>query len=243
MGLRLAVRQQRSSLRSEVLGLRILPRQGGNRHRRLVIPVKIELVRNLVHRRSDHHHIEIGKVRMGTRPKVFIGDIAPADDGNRAVGGERLVVHPPVDAPEVGDDAEQSHRSQGHGIEHSHFNVRMTIDGEQDSVGGHRPEIIEQQANADSTIGGAQQAFEQNLADCVLAPDEILHIEAALCRVRQCQSRRERIARVGECMKSRTARMRRDPRPHVIGKCGIPVTFQCGGERAITTFGETTRTE
>ena len=35
-------------------------------------------------------------------------DVPAADDGGMAVGGERFVVHPLVDAPEVGDHSYQS---------------------------------------------------------------------------------------------------------------------------------------
>jgi hypothetical protein len=109
-------------------------------------------------------------------------------------------VHPLVDAPEVGDHAEQAGRAQGHGVEHAHLDVRMTVDGEQGGVGGHRAEIVEQQAHAHAAVGRAEQMLKKDLSSQVLVPDEILHIEAALRRIRQGHPRGQGLAPSQKCV-------------------------------------------
>jgi hypothetical protein len=140
----LVVCDERCPLRGELLGRRVLSRQRGDRNRRLVIPIKIEFVGHLRHHRPDDHNVEIGKIHHRMRLEIFVADIAAADDRDLPVGGERLVVHSLINAPEVGDHAQQPGRTQGHRVEHPHLDVRMTVDGEQGSVGGHRAEIVEQ---------------------------------------------------------------------------------------------------
>ena len=63
----------------------------------------------------------------------------------------------------------------------------MTVDGERGGVGGHCAEIVEQQAYAYTAVGRAEQMLKQDFARHVLVPDEILHVEAALRRIRQGQ--------------------------------------------------------
>ena len=52
-------------------------------------------------------------------------------------------------------------------------------------VGWRCPEIVQQEAHTHTAVGCAQQMLEKDLACHVLIPDEILHIEAALSRIRQ----------------------------------------------------------
>ena len=222
----------------ELLGRRVLSRQRGDRNRRLVVPIKIEFVGHLLHHGADEHHVEIGKIHLRMRLEIFIADIAAADDGGLPVGGERLVVHPLIDAPEVGDHAEQAGRTQGHGVEHAHLDVRMTVDGEQRGVGGHRAEIVEQQAHAHAAVGRPEQMLKQDFARHVLVPDEILHIETALRRIRQGQPRGQGLAPVQKCVEAGLPRMRCNTRTHRRRQRRAPVVFHGRGRRALADLGK-----
>ena len=116
----------------------------------------------------------------------------------------------------------------------------MTVDREQDFIGGHRAEIVEQQAHAHAAVGRAEQTFDQNLADQILVPDEILHIEAALRRIRQDQSRSDGVVRICERVNARLPRMRRDARPHHRRQRGTLVAFHRRGSGAFAALGKTT---
>ena len=116
----------------------------------------------------------------------------------------------------------------------------MTVDCEQDCVGGHRAKIVEQQAHAHAAIGRAEQTFDQNLADQILVPDEILHIEAALRRIRQDQSRSDGIVRVRERVQAGLPRMCRNARPHHCRERGAAIAFHRRGSGAFAARGKTT---
>src|SRR3954447_21717940 len=120
----------------------------------------------------------------------------------------------------------------------------MTVDRKQDFVGGHRAEIVEQQAYAHAAVGRAEQTFDQNLAHQVLAPNEILYIEAALRRIRQDQSGSDGIVRVRERVKARLPRIRTDAWPQHRRQRGTLVAFHrrrsglSAAGRKATTAGE-----
>jgi hypothetical protein len=232
-------RDERPPPLGELLGRRALSRKRGDRNRSRMIPVKIEGVGHLVDHRADDRHVKIGKIRPGMRAVIFVADVSPADDRDLPVGSERLVVHPLVDAGEVGDNSEQAERSHAHGVEHPHLDIRMAVDGEQDVVGGHRAEIVEQQAHAHAAVGGAEQPLDQNLAGQVLVPDVILHIEAALRLIRQNQPRGQSIARVRKRVEAGLSRMRDDAWPHRSRQRGAASIFQCRGRCATAALGKT----
>ena len=88
-------------------------------------------------------------------------------------------------------------------------------------------------------VGRAEQTFEKNLARQVLVPDEILHIETALRRIRQGQPRGEGVVRVRECVEAGLARMRGDARPHRRSQRGAAVAFHGRGRCAFAALGKT----
>src|SRR3982750_855104 len=120
----------------------------------------------------------------------------------------------------------------------------MTVDRKQDFVGGHRAETVEQQAHAPAAVGRAEQTFDQNLAHQVLAPNEILYVEASLCRISQGQSGSDGIVSVREGVKARLPRMRRNAWPHHRRQRGALVAYDRRGggpfaaRRKATTGGE-----
>ena len=81
--------------------------------------------------------------------------------------------------------------------------------------------------------------FEQDFARHVLVPDEILHIEAALRRIRQGQPRRQGLAPVQKSAEAGLARMRCDTRTHRRRQRRAPVVFHGRGRRALAALGKT----
>jgi hypothetical protein len=111
----------------------------------------------------------------------------------------------------------------------------MAVDGEQGDVGGHRAEIVEQQTHAHAPVGRAEQMVEKNLARQVLVPDEILHIEAALRRIRQGQPRGQSVAPVRERVEAGLTRMRGEARTH--RQRSAAVAFHGRGRCAFAALG------
>ena len=192
-----------------------------------------------MHHRPDDRHVEIGIIRLLMSPKIFVADIAAANDGDLSVGNKGLVVHPLVDASEVGYHAKHPQRTHGYGVEHPHLDVRMTVNGEQGDVRRHRAQIVEQQTHAHAPVGRAEQMVEKNLARQVLVPDEILHIEAALRRICQGEPRGQGIASVRERVEAGLTRMRGDARTHRRSQRGPAVAIRGRGRCAFAAPGKT----
>jgi hypothetical protein len=86
--------------------------------------------------------------------------------------------------------------------------------------------------------------LKEDFARQVLVPDVILHIKAALRRIRQGQPCGEGLASVQEWVEARLARMRGDARPHLPRQRRTAVVFHRRGSRALAAFGKTAaRTE
>ena len=91
-----------------------------------------------------------------------------------------------------------------------HADLDAALAATKAEVSRTRAEIVEQQTHAHAAVGRAEQTVEKNLACQVLIPDEILHIEAALRRIREGQSRGQGVAPVRERVEAGLARMRGD---------------------------------
>ena len=59
------------------------------------------------------------------RAKIFVTDVAPTDDRDLTVGSERLVVHAPVHAPELGDEIERTGGARDERVVQPHLEVRL----------------------------------------------------------------------------------------------------------------------
>src|SRR5689334_14432460 len=79
------------------------------------------------------------------RVEVFVPNVAPADNGRVVVGGERLVVHAPVQALEVREIAQQAPAARPEGIEQPHVNVRMRVERGEHAVEAGGVVVIEQE--------------------------------------------------------------------------------------------------
>ncbi len=65
---------------------------------RLAVPVLLECSRDLSSGRPDREHVEIREFHRLAGAEILVADITPADDRRLRIRGERLVVHPPVQA-------------------------------------------------------------------------------------------------------------------------------------------------
>ena len=80
---------------------RVAPASALHRIRLLAVPVRVEDAPTARHDRPARQHVHVDEVRGRAAHEVFVGDVAPAGDGQRAVGDEQLVVHAAVDALEL----------------------------------------------------------------------------------------------------------------------------------------------
>ncbi|MCY1295647.1 hypothetical protein D9M70_449960 [compost metagenome] len=162
-----------------------------HRVRRSAGPVAVEVVRHVGGGGADRNHVQVGEQHAVGGAEVFVADIAPADDRGDAVGGERLVVHAPVQAPEIGQEIERLGLAQHKRVEDPHFDLRMGVHGREQLIHAGQAVVVEQQAHAHAAVGGLVQRLQQQRAGQVVAPDVVLHVERALRRACQVDARGE----------------------------------------------------
>ena len=73
----------------------------------------IEHAGGLPHHRSARDDVHVAEVDLLIDFEIVVADVATADDRDRVVHDEELVVHAVVDAIEVGDEVQQMRANDG----------------------------------------------------------------------------------------------------------------------------------
>lgn len=104
------------------------------------VPVQVEPGVQLGHGAAGEHHVEVDEVVLRAAQEVFVGEVAAADDRQRAVSDEQLVVHAVVQPLEVERERERERAAGrraalGHErVEQAHLDVRRGRQAEQQAV-------------------------------------------------------------------------------------------------------------
>ena len=117
--------------------------------------------------------------------EVLVADVAAADDRRLVVGGERLVVHPPVDAREVGQEVQRTPPAHGNGLKSRTSTCGCASSAAIISSRPARVDVVEQQAHAHAALGCAPHGFGEQRAGIIVAPQVILDVEGRLSEVQQ----------------------------------------------------------
>ena len=131
---------------------------------------------NFGHDAAGGEDVEVGKDGVFADFKIFVADIAPAEDGGAVVGGEGFVVHPAVEAREVGQIAQRAPFAADEGVEQADFDIGMAVEGEQDVVQPVGIVVVKQQSHAHAAFGGSVDQVEHELAGDVVVPDVVLEV-------------------------------------------------------------------
>ena len=135
-------------------------------------------MRNAGYDAAAHQHIHIGKSGfLCAVGKVFVANVAPADDAGAVVGGEGFVVHTAVDAGEVGKVAQRAPFADEKGVEQADLDIRMRVQRGEDVVRAVGVVVIQQEAHAHATLGGLAELLQQLLACGVVVPDVVLRVD------------------------------------------------------------------
>lgn len=180
-------------------------------------PVAVETARYRVYDRPLGQNVEVDEQSLLPRSEIFVADIAAADDGHLAVGGETLVVHPPVQSQEIGEIAEHFRLSEHEGIEQPDLDVGMPVERREDGVEPGDAIVIQQHAHAHAAVGCLPHGLQHQCAGKIAVPDVILNIETACRRACKEDARGKSVAAVIEHMDAGQPRMafrqRRSPTP------------------------------
>ena len=163
----------------------------------------IEHAGGLPHHRSARDNVHVAEVELLIDFEIVVADVATADDRDRVVHHEELVVHAVVDAIEVGDEVQQMRRTMGEGIEETDFDVRVRIHGGDDRVAAVEVQIIHEDPYTYAAIGGPEQTLGQDPAGGVRVPDEVLQIQGLFRQLGHRNPRGKCPAAIGQDSKGR----------------------------------------
>ncbi len=159
--------------------------------------------------RADAQQVDVGEVEVGFGIEILIAQVAPADDGHAVVHQEQLVVHAPMLTRQVEEAANRTRHAgaaaQVQRVEHTYLNVRVGIESAHDDVQAVAGGVVEQNAHAHATVGGAQQFMHQGAGAEAIVDDVVLQIDARLGVADQFGAGAERLVAVGQQAKARAA--------------------------------------
>ena len=169
---------------------------------------------------------------MLVRAEVFVADVAPADDGSRIVGGQRLVVHAVVQAPEVGEVAQHAEGSLPEWVVEPHLEVGVRSKCEKGRIEAGDSIVVQQETHPHAPRRGAPQRLEQEDTGNVVMPDVVLDVERALGRLDQKCPRSESAAAAGERVNSRQLRVCGHAGTDRLGELAVGSVLDHVGHRA-----------
>ncbi len=171
-------------------GLQCLRFCGDQRRQRQgigAIPVRIEYLLGLAHRRPHQRRIHIHEIGVARRIEIFVAHVAPTHHRDAAIGNPGLVVHAAVDAEHAQHHLHAAHQgafARAGRVEQANLDQRMAIQGGQHRIAAMDIHVVQQQSHAYAAIGRAQQLVVQQVAGEIGVPDVVLQIQAAPGRTR-----------------------------------------------------------
>ena len=146
-----------------------------------MIPVSIEHIGDILYYRPHADHVQVAELGILPEAEIFVGYIAPADDRDLVVDGERLVVHAPVDSAESRQRALRPARGAAvKRVEYSNLEVRVRMQRRQTDVVATRKHVVHQQPHANAAIGCLQKPVDKYATDDVVLDQVVLQVDALL---------------------------------------------------------------
>ena len=143
----------------------------------MACPIAVEVLGNFGYDAACGEDIEVGKDGIVVNLKIFVADIASAQNGSTVVGGKRFVVHPAVKSRKVSNIAECTPFSENKGIKQTDFDIGMIVECKQEIIHAVGVVVVQKQTHTDAAFGRAMNQVEQKLAGDVVVPDIVLQIE------------------------------------------------------------------
>ena len=174
----------------------------------LAVPVGVERVRQAKHRLSGGEDVEVEEVAVLRAQEVLVADVAAAEDGERVVGDEHLVVHPVVEAAQFVERRKQLRRA---GAAQSHERIDEAnlypLEGgkvRQQPLRRVCVQVVDQDPYADASCRRVAERAKEHAARRVGVQDEGLQVERSFRLPRQfdprlvcCARKRQQLERRG----------------------------------------------
>ena len=161
----------------------------------VAVPEGVEDLRCVPGNRSDAQYVEIVKIEVLVESEILVPDVASTDDRGAVVSDQDLVVHALVEPLHLGNRFSGATRQPlpGPGVEQGQLDVRMRVQQrgavipqrDRGRIVQQRADVVDQQAHADTAIGGVQQSPGHQHARAVRIPEVVLQVDRASCRVDQ----------------------------------------------------------
>ncbi len=170
---------------------------GLHREDHFAVPVLVEDILQLADHRAHDEGVHVDEIAALVEHEIFVADVAPAGDGDHAVGDEQLVVHAVVDSIDVAERTDESARQRfaqaAEGVEQPHFDVRRFGQCAQHRVGLRGEQVVDQQAHAHAALAGVAQQTQQQAPGGVVVDDVVLQVQTVAGAPNQLQARVQRI--------------------------------------------------
>ena len=116
------------------------------------VPVNVEDAGELTDDGTHDEYVQVHEVARRAARKVFICDVAPSHDSDRAVGDEELVMHPVIEPPEIADRrdvfAGDALSCAAKRIEQAYLHVRERRQAAKHRVAACRVKVVHQQPHS-----------------------------------------------------------------------------------------------
>ena len=155
-----------------------------HRNRELALPELFEAHGQLLHRGPGSEYVVIGELPLGVDLEILVADVAAADEGDRTVGNEQLVVHAEIE-PRVAEEVlETTHEAVvaavSPGIEDADLDVRRPGEAKELLIAVDRLDIVDEDAHAYAAGGSPAERLGDELPRLITVEDVVLQIERAV---------------------------------------------------------------
>src|SRR5260221_7102372 len=131
--------------------------------------------------RTHQEYIHIHEVGCCATRKVLVCDIAPAHDGDGAVGDEELVMHPVIESSKIGDRRKvftgDALSCAAERVEQTHLHVREGCQAAKHRVAACRVKVVHQQPHSHAAQRGVTQVAHQQAAGTIVLNQVVLDVE------------------------------------------------------------------
>ena len=133
---------------------------------------------------TEQQDIAIAKVELVIVVEVLVGDVPAAGNGDLSIHDERLVVHPLIEAAEIGGEVEEFGgeilADVGRRVVQTDLDIRVCIECEQILAAHLEHEVVHEEPHVNAAVGGAQEVIHRDQPDVVRGEDEVLDVDRAL---------------------------------------------------------------
>ena len=143
------------------------------------MPIAVEVGSDRPGHSTGDHHVGIYELDACPEAEIDIADITPAQDANRSIDRQGLVIHPPVQAHEIEGVAQGLQRPEDERVEEPDFHTGHGIERREIGVQAGDAVIVKQKADPHPALCGLPQFVKKKKPGRVPLPDIILHIDGA----------------------------------------------------------------